>query len=308
MEPIVSKLIPNGSEWIHQVKWDGIRGITYINGSDYRVVTKKGYERTEFYPELQLLGSLFKGKEAVFDGELVVFDQEFRPDFQKILHRERGKANKTYYQKKYPIHYILFDILRIDGKDLRTLPLEERYDYLNTSVEKHSIITITDNFKDGHQLFKLMQEKNFEGIVSKKKESTYTVGKHHKNWYKIKIKKKLLTVIGGIKYKDKFPSSLLVGIFREDKLYYVSSVSIGLKEEDKRILHSYKDKILEKESPFENLKKSASTVWMKPLVTCWVGFMEWTDDGGLRHPKLLGFSVDKGTEANGREFTDDDQN
>ncbi|MFP4698048.1 MAG: ATP-dependent DNA ligase [Eubacteriales bacterium] len=307
MEPIISKKIPSEDQWIHQIKWDGIRAITYIEHQDYKIYTKKGNERTKNFSEFKDITKIFLGKQGIIDGEIVVFDELDRPNFQYVIHRERRKTNVSYYQRKYPAYYILFDILFLNGKDLRGYAYEERIAILKKNIKKDSRIVVTDNFYDGFHLFRLMKEKNYEGIVSKRKSSLYISGKKHKEWFKIKITKMMLTVIGGLKYKDNLPNSLLIGIYQSKKLFYLGNVAIGLKESDKIIINKYKSKLEQKESSFTNYNED-NIIWLQPVLTCWISFLERTNNGGLRHPKIIGFSQEKPEEADGREYTNNDNN
>ena len=106
MEPVLAKEIHTRKDWVHQVKWDGIRGITYIDHNNFSIFTKKGRERTDFYPELKDTVKLLNGNQAILDGEIVVFDLENRPSFQKVLTRERirVKENLPRYLQNYPVN------------------------------------------------------------------------------------------------------------------------------------------------------------------------------------------------------------
>lgn len=308
MEPILSDKILQSKDWIHQIKWDGIRGLSYISDQTIKVLTKKGFDRTSFYPELHHVIRLFKGKAAILDGEMVVFDNQGRPSFSNILVRERVRSldRLSYYQKNYPVAYIVFDILHLDGEDLRSLPLRERKQILVNNLDRSAEITITDDFEDGSGLFDLMKTQNFEGIVSKNLSSAYYGGKKHDKWFKVKMNKKILTVVGGIVLKDNYPSSLKVGIYRNDQLEYIGNVSSGLRANDYQLFQEHLKALKVPKSPFTNLLKSESNViWIQPVLTCWVQFMEWTSTGSLRHPKIIGFSPMSAEEAHGKEFTND---
>ncbi len=307
MEPILSKKIITEKDWIHQIKWDGIRGITYIENGEVRIFTKKGHERTDFYPEIKETVKLLEGKQAILDGEIVIFDDEGRPSFTQVLKRERVRSRKNlaYYVKKIPIKYILFDILYFDGMDLRQKPLYERKEILIENFQKSSNITITDDFDDGNSLFEFMRKKNYEGIVSKNIHSRYVVGKKHDQWYKTKINKKMLAVICGVKWKNKTPNALLLGIYQEDQLIYIGNVSIGLKQKDLLLLKEHINDLRQERSPFINQHQKVDDItWLQPLLTCWVRFMEWTNHGSLRHPKIIGFSTQKPSEAEGKELVE----
>lgn len=311
MEPLLTDTIKNDKDWIHQVKWDGIRGMTYLQEDSVKVFTKKGNERTDFYPELQHISQLFKGKGAVLDGEIIIFDNDGRPSFSDVLIRERirNKKNIDYYSRKYPIKYILFDLLFLDEKDLRCLPLYKRMELLRDRITKSEGVTVTDDFYDGQALYDLMKQKNFEGIVSKNIYSSYSPGKKHSEWYKVKINKKILAVIAGIGLKNNFPSSLMLGIYRNHQLHYIGNVSSGLTINELNMLKSHTKHLQVMASPFVNTsKKDKNIIWFQPELTCWVGFMEWTNHGSLRHPKIIGFSKIDAMEANGKEFTYDNSN
>ncbi|OEF99121.1 ATP-dependent DNA ligase [Vulcanibacillus modesticaldus] len=304
MEPILEDRIVTGDEWIHQIKWDGIRGITYIEAGKIHLFTKKGRERTAYYPELESLKNLFKGDQAILDGELIVLDESDKPSFEDILKRERIKTDKNlkYYTTKYPIKYVVFDLLALNGNDIRKQPLNVRKELLVNQLEQDDTIAITDDFKDGNKLMALMKDRGWEGIVSKKINSYYSPGKSHHDWIKTKIYKKILTVVGGIRWKNGVPSSLLLGVFRNQKLSYVGKVNAVFKEGDLVLLNDYLVHLQQKHSPFVDNVDNKGVIWLKPILTCWVQFMEWTSDFKLRHPKILGFSTLKPQKADGTEW------
>jgi len=305
MEPILSSQIPFGQDWVHQIKWDGIRGLSYINQSELRIYTKKGNERTSFYPELEQLPKLLKATSAILDGEMIVLDDENKPSFELILARERvrNKERILYSKKKNPIHYIVFDLLYLNGKDLTKMPLSKRREILVKHLDQNEIIAITDNFTNGEMLYSLMREKGWEGIVSKHAESLYYSGKYHREWFKTKLQRKMLVVIGGITLKGENPNSLLLGIYRKSELVFVGKASLGLKQMDFQIIKDYASKLYNEHSSFIQINETIKDViWFKPALTCWVQFFEWTVDGQLRHPKILGFSPHGPNHAIGKEY------
>lgn len=306
MEPNLSEKIINDDQWIHQIKWDGIRGLTYYENNEVRIFTKSGRERTIFYPEIHTIKELVDARQVILDGEIVVFNEQGNPNFQSILARERSSSTKNiqYYTKKYPIKYIVFDILAIDGKDLTKTPLYERKAILIKSLQQNHTIGITDDFTNGEKLFNLIKEKGWEGIVSKRINSLYFPGKDHNEWYKVKVNRKMLAVLGGIQWRDNYPNSLLLGIYRENQLIYIGKASIGLKQADILLLKNSSDQLSSPANPFTNQVTDTNiknVTWFQPLITCWVQFLEWTNDGHLRHPKILGFSSEKPFEATGGE-------
>lgn len=309
MEPILIPDIMAGEDWIHEIKWDGIRGLSYIRNGQLQVYTKQRNERTAFYPELSELTSLLDGKQAVLDGEIVVFDNDEKPSFYSSLVRERVKDVRKvrHYSELYPAKYILFDIMNYNDRDLTAIPLTERKKILGSAVGRSSNITQTDPFNEGKKLYELMKAKNWEGIVSKRKDGRYIPGKAHTSWYKTKLSRKMLAVVGGISWKSGMPNSLLLGIYRNSSLIFIGKASLGLNQEQIYLLKEQSESLGSEECPFS--KESLAGVrgeftWLNPILTCWVHFMEFTDDGQMRHPKILGFSPSKPAEANGKEYVE----
>lgn len=334
MEPITTRTMVCGPEWTHQIKWDGIRCLSYFdsssfNGESLRLFTKSGRERTGFYPELSQLENMLQGRNVVLDGELVVLGDDSKPTFQLSLARDRVKSMEKlpYYTRNYPVIYVIFDILYLDDQELTQLPLNQRRELLYKTIRTESIYThskqtdynqlvsniiITDDFNDGLGLFELMKRKNWEGIVSKRLDSTYLPAKNHKSWYKFKAMKKILAAICGIQLKNSFPNSLIMGINQEGKWTYIGKASLGLTQEDLKNLKDYSEVKNNGECPFpEAIKQygrelSGPITWLEPEITCWISFLEWTNDGVLRHPKILGFTNHKTGEADGREWPFDE--
>lgn len=304
MSPILSNSIPQGSNFIYQIKWDGIRGIIYIHPCKFKIYTKNGTDVTEKYPELHGLKKYFKGETAILDGELVVFDDNNKPSFEKILSRQmvKSKIKIDYYAGNLPINYLVFDILYFNGQDLRRFDYVDRKEVLEKNFINHNRSAVVEDFFDGPSLFKLMQEKEMEGIVAKKLDSPYTSGKQHKDWYKIKIKRKMLVVVGGIKLKNKMPVSLAIGIYQNNELYYVGHVSSGLKHKDLELLHQHLNIMKSTSSPFINYTHDSNTEWVKPLLTCYVSYLEKGTHHHLRHPQIIGFSNEPPLKADGKEF------
>ncbi len=303
MEPILSAEIVNWEGWIHQVKWDGIRGLCYLNGPDLRIFTKNGHERSEYYPELTCLHDLTTADQAIFDGEIVALNEQEKPSFERILMRERITSPKkiNYYAERYPVKYIVFDILSLNNHLLTTEPLSRRLQILRDTLNPNASIMITDDFSDGKNLFAHMRAIGWEGIVSKNPASIYSAGKRHHDWFKTKITKRLLTVIGGIQFKNNFTISLLLGIYHKHTLRFIGKASLRLKPADLQVLNENLPFLEKPQSPFQRTPNLSNIRWVKPLLTCWVEFFEWTANGQLRHPIVRGFSNEPARNAGGKE-------
>jgi bifunctional non-homologous end joining protein LigD len=282
MEPIRRGDIAKGDAFLHQIKWDGIRGIVSIGGGRMTIATRKGRDYTAAYPELKVLPDSIASDSAVLDGELVVF-VDGRPSFYHILQRSRTK-NVSALVAKFPVRYVVFDLLFLGGEDLRPRPLTERQALLADCLTPSAAAAPADSFDDGDALFDMVRRRGMEGIVSKRRSSAYTPGKKHSDWYKTKTAKKMLCAITGVSQKDGVPSSLTLGVFRDGVMTPVGRVGSGVKPGDLAALA----KIMHGKN--------------KPQLVCWVKFAEWTPSGTLRHPVFLGFVDHSPEEAAGEEL------
>lgn len=307
MSPILIPTVTEGESFIHQVKWDGIRGLCYIEKGSVRMFTKRGRERTLFYPELMELPSLLKAQQAVLDGEIIILNEEMRPSFQLSLIRERVSDSKkiSYYARKYPVKYIVFDMLALNNELLTGKPLLERSSLLREKLNTSSITAITDDFNDGKELFSLMKERGWEGIVSKRKDSLYLPGKAHNDWFKTKLSRKILAIVAGLTMREGNPNTLVLAIMGKEGMSYIGRASIGLTQEHFKLLKDNLTLLKADKQPFTaNSSELKGTVWLKPRLTVWVSFLELTSDGGLRHPKIIGFTSMSPEEADGREYVE----
>lgn len=318
MEPISCMEVKDNPEFIHEIKWDGIRGLVYLQNNDLKIYTKKGNDRTEFYPELSILSKELKSQDVILDGEIIVLDKEGLPSFYNSLIREtvKSKKNLKYYINNYPIIYIVFDVLKYKDRLLTKYPLFERKQLLeqllNSIINPNNTIRLSKTYLDGKDLYQKMKQNNMEGIVSKKTNSPYIAGKKHDAWFKTKFTKKMLCVIGGIQWKGDKPNSLVLGVktFENEKMIYMGKASLGLKESDLKLLKEYRNELTQDECPF--LESSISSIdlmgteltWVNPSITCWINFLELSNDGHFRHPKIIGFTALPVEEANGRILTD----
>jgi bifunctional non-homologous end joining protein LigD len=294
MEPIIRNDVAYGSEWLHQIKWDGIRGLTFIDNNSISIITRNRTNITSAFTELGNLPKQVKANKVLLDGEIVVLDNNGKPSFSHVLKRMNTKnLNKIdLVRNKYPATYILFDILSINEEDVKLFELTKRQEILSDIFTTNDIIRIAKSFSNGKELFKKMKENNMEGIVSKRITSSYTFGKHHRDWYKTKLARKMLCFIMGINYKHGNPSSLSIGIFKGSEIINVGSVYSGLTQNDLSMLDKH----------YSGNTIINDYMAIKPQLTCWVKFTEWKSSGRLRNPVILGFSNEDIQNANGKEI------
>jgi bifunctional non-homologous end joining protein LigD len=223
--------------------------------------------------------------EAVTDGEVVVLDHEGRSHFELLRHRKR-------HEKDHLVYYI-FDLLYLDGRDLRTLPLLRRKAILKELIERTSPpgVQISDHVEEkGKELFEAASNRGLEGIVGKDAASPYISGARTDYWVKFKNYRVEQFYIGGFTGSLDHIGSLLFGIFKGKEFIYVGHTDKGLaRHGNKEQLRQKLARLIRQNSPFKNRPDIASQVqFVKPKVTCRIRFLEWTQDGHVRHGTLVG--------------------
>jgi bifunctional non-homologous end joining protein LigD len=300
MEPNLVQQVPDDPSFIYQVKYDGIRILCSVTPESIELYTKKQNERTKQYPEFFHIRPQLKANSCILDGEVIVRSDVGKPQFSFVVRRDRSSREEKVKQliKELPIEYHVFDILMKDGADLRHRPFSERTAILNETCISCDWLQLVESHHDGRQLYRQMAEKDWEGVVAKRIHSPYASGKKHPHWFKIKIMKQLLCVVGGIQYKSGFPNSLLIGAYAGEHLHFVGKISSGLTAADTHLLHSYITELEQEESPFMVSPAGALPVrWVEPRLTLLAEYMEMTEEGILRHPKIIGFTQSSPKEA-----------
>jgi len=296
MTPISCGRLPTGEDWGYQLKWDGVRMISRIDSSGaVELFSRKMLSKKDVYPEIvarlkNLPADLYQGG-LVLDGEAVVFDPAVgRPVFQLALQRERSQASRVVRQR-WPVTYVLFDILYQDGEDLRSLPYLDRHRRLTGLFpERSPNLFVSDLFPDGEALWRWVEEHSWEGVVAKRLSSPYRTGKKHADWYKKKTALLLDVSIVGIVMRGGQPASMVM----MDQHAYLGRVSLGLNDRDKQQLLQYAERYGGAPSPFANLPAELTReriVWLKQPFPCRVTGLEITAAGLLRHPKLVNFAL-----------------
>jgi DNA ligase D-like protein (predicted ligase) len=283
-------------EWIFEVKWDGIRAISYINQT-FSIRSRNQKELKDNFPELEELRHLTKN--AVLDGEIIVM-KEGRPDFQVLLERKQKTSRKDieYLSKRFPATYVVFDILEKDGTPLLDLPLIERKRILEKFVKEgeHIVLSL---FVDeiGEAYFEAAIARGFEGIMAKKKESPYRPGMRSSEWLKIKKTKSCDCVIFGYtkgeKSRGETFGALILGLYDGDTPIYVGKVGTGFSEENLEKLKTIFKPIEADAEVLHEVDISEEITWLKPKLVCEVRYQSITKDGKLRMPRFYRMRFDK---------------
>ena len=189
----LTKEVIEDEKYLYELKWDGYRIISFVQKGKVRMDSRSALDYTLKYPILsQALRSL--GHDLVVDGEVVVFNEEGRPDFDAL---------QKYNGQETLLSYCLFDVLWMDGFDLKQLPLTERKKILQGLLKGNRILRYTDSFDEGQKLYDWVIDNNLEGIVAKLRDSPYVPGERGVKWLKTPTRKRQEFVIGGWSESDK---------------------------------------------------------------------------------------------------------
>lgn len=277
-------------DYIYELKYDGLRCIAYLDpkhSTDLR--NKRDVPLLKLYPELKDLHHQVN-KRCILDGELVLFDNG-APNFHKMQKRSimKDPFKIKITAKQNPVSYIAFDILVLEDENIMKLPLMERKAYLQRHVKDGERLYINRYIEEqGIAFYRLIEERNLEGIVAKHKDSLYQPGKRSRDWIKIKNTNEDDFVVCGYYYQPREGLTLILGQYSGDQLVYRGNVSLGVT--NLKFLNEYH--VEEIAEPLFTVKRKDIT-WLKPTVVCIINYMYKTDNGALRQPVLKGFRNDK---------------
>lgn len=289
--PRLVAVAPDETEWIHEIKYDGYRIQAHVQDGVVKLFTRNGLDWSSSFPLIRKGLSELDLKSAIFDGEIVSLDQQGVSHFQQLQNSISSKADKG-------LTFFIFDLLYLNGRDLRKLPLLERKKILKKLLAgcPRSIKYSEHIVGRGSDFFKVSCEHHLEGIVSKLADSTYASGRGDL-WVKTKCSKRQEFVVGG--YTDQKNGrqgfgALLLGLYQTGKFKYAGKVGTGFDQQTKKELMERLVELHRKTSPFGlNSPKEKGLHWVDPMMVVEIGFSNWTDDEVLRQPVFLGQRLDK---------------
>lgn len=278
--------IPTGNDWFFEIKYDGYRILTFVENGTAKFLTRNKLDYTAKLAPLKSSILKIQATSFVLDGEVVAFDKFGRSDFSLLQQELKGDKN---------LAYVVFDILALDGKDLRTTPQIERKQILEKLLKNcaPNIIYSTHTTGNGEKCFSFAKKHKLEGIIAKKADAIYT-GTRNGDWLKIKCYLQQEFVICGYTTtsKNQTLSALLLGVYNKDALSFVGKVGTGFNEQDKTMLRAKLDKIKTSKPNFE-LKTKERIVWVKPKLVAEIQYAELTRDKILRQPSFISLREDK---------------
>ncbi|WP_146359664.1 ATP-dependent DNA ligase [Arthrobacter yangruifuii] len=296
--------INDDDEWAFEMKWDGVRAVVTVTPEGTRLLSRNGNDMTAAYPELQDLRAHLNGERAVLDAEIVALNKAGRPDFgllQPRMHLTKPREIAA-AAARTPVHLMVFDLIWLDGNSLADLTYEQRREILEQAVEP---------VPDGHlqvppaldmsmdEAVAASKELGLEGVVAKRRSSTYAPGRRSKNWVKLKNQLTQEVVVVGWRpgqgNRQNKVGSLLVAIPDGVDLKYIGRVGSGLSEKDLATIGPRLKKMSRKTAPLDDVPSAdaSDAQWVRPALVGEVTFSERTGTGKLRHPVWRGLRPDK---------------
>jgi bifunctional non-homologous end joining protein LigD len=305
--PMLAKLseLPAGDAgWAVEVKWDGVRAIAYCRPGRLELQSRNLRDITPQYPEVRRLSRQLGSRQAVLDGELVAFDPQGRPSFERLQQRIHQTSESVVRRrmKEYPVTYVLFDLLYLDGDDLMGEPYERRRELLE-GLELAGPSWQTPGYSTGRarELLAASREQQLEGIVMKRLEGRYLPGKRGGSWLKVKNTGRQELVIGGWlpgegRRKNRL-GALLLGWFDPDDggraFHYAGKVGTGFSERDLDDLLERLRPLAIEANPFAARRGPRKANWVEPRLVAEIEMRELTKEGLVRHGSFKGLREDK---------------
>jgi bifunctional non-homologous end joining protein LigD len=294
---------PPGSNWLYEIKWDGIRALCLVKNGSLQIHSRRGNRCEKQYPEFESLPEHVNAKTAWLDGEICVLDENGRSRFELI--QPRIAANNNAVPKladTAPATLFLFDLLYLDGYDLRGVPLEERKRLLNSIVSATEQIRISDAFDtDGKEMFEAAQKMGLEGILAKDRRSTYESGRSTR-WLKLKVQNEQEFVIAGFtKGERDYFGALILAASENGGFRHVGQVGTGFDHKQMKAIYQKLEPLITKSNPLVNKPRIKDATWVRPELVCEVRFLESTKEGMLRAPVFVGLRDDKSAREAVRE-------
>ncbi len=279
----------DGKDWIFEIKWDGYRAIAEVAGKNTRLYSRNGLSfGDEYVPVFDELLQ-FK-KKMVLDGEIVVLDENGHPSFQ-LLQQYGQNAD-------VPLTYYVFDILSLNGKSVKDLPLIERKQLLKENLPESDVIKYCDHVAgEGLAFFNAMREQGLEGMIAKKADSTYNENSRNGDWLKVKHMLTDEAVIAGYtapRGGRKYFGALVLGHYEKGKLKYIGHTGTGFTDKTLKETYNLLQPLVTDKNPFAGkVRVNSPVTWVIPKLVCNLKYTEVTDEGARRHPVFMGLRVDK---------------
>jgi bifunctional non-homologous end joining protein LigD len=291
MLAVAASELPTGEDWVYEVKWDGYRVIATVDGGEATLHSRNGNDLTERFAQVaRALPGALRSADCVLDGEVCALDEDGRPRFSLLQHG--GGALAMY----------VFDLLRLDGRDVTGLLLHERRDLLEATLIGGDVIRHSVAFDDGPALFEQSLRLGLEGVIAKRASSRYLAGRRSDAWVKVKTQQRQELIIAGHTRgqgrREGVLGALVLAVERGGELVWAGNCGTGFDDAELDFLMGKLAPLRRKTSPLAVTPRmprvrAADVTWVEPKLVCEVEFLEWTREGRLRAPSYKGLRDDK---------------
>ncbi|AHE68075.1 DNA ligase D [Legionella oakridgensis] len=283
---------PQGSQWLHEIKFDGYRILAFKNKHKVQLVSRNNKNWTESFQTIAEDIKKLPVDHILLDGEIVLLDKNGHSNFQLLQNAIHGSGNASFI-------YYIFDILYYEQWDLQTLPLETRKKLLEQILQfAPPALRYSDHILgQGTEAYRHACQFGLEGMLSKRRDGQY-INQRSTTWLKTKCKKRQEFVVGGFsKTREgrKYFSALYLGVYDKNKqLHFCGKVGTGFNDASLQEIFGCLQKLISPKNPFTSRPDEAKkAIWVKPKLVVEIEFSEWTAQGKLRHPSFKGIRVDK---------------
>lgn len=305
LSPMLCGTSENGvvpsSGYVFELKLDGVRIVADKRGSDVALTYRSGRDTTAAYPEVERAVRALSADRIVLDGEIVTFDENGLPSFQRLLQRVHARGRPALRGAlPLPVFYVVFDVLALGPYDLRPLPWHARHEILAAILPGGGILRALDHLDNhGEKLLEFCRGRHLEGIVAKRKDAPYREGpRRTDDWLKIKCERdESFVVVGYTVGKGRTRLGALdLASYEGERLVVRGKVGSGLDERTIDLLLEKLKPLVVKDKPYEGDAGDAplGRTFVKPEVVVTVRFLGWSDEGSLRFPVFRGVDLDRG--------------
>lgn len=302
VEPMAAQpagTLPEGREWLYEVKWDGFRALILKDARGLRLLSRNNKSLAERFPEVLASAARMAAAAVIVDGEIVALGADGKPSFEELQHREIRTGGIEYYA---------FDLLHVGKEDLRGLPLRERRTRLARVLAGTGLRLSPELKGSAAEVITAVSKLGLEGVIAKRRDGIYRSGERHADWRKLRLASEQEFVIGGFRPGMEPFESILVGYYDAGRLIFAAKVRPGFSPASRQLVWDLIKHDVVADCPFDNLPDAprkgrwgegltaaemAGLRWVKPRVVVQIAFLEWTRQGHLRHSSFRGVRADK---------------
>jgi DNA ligase D-like protein (predicted ligase) len=290
--------LPGGADWLYEIKFDGYRALILKDGERVRLLSRRQHDLSDQYARVRAAAARIGADRVILDGEIVALDGDGRPSFQGLQNRaSRGIT----------LAYFAFDVLHLDGVDLLTRPLDERKATVESLIDRRSGLHVSRAFPADAAFVDAARGMGLEGVVAKRRQSRYEPGQRSGAWRKFKLERSQEFVVGGYRPASGGVDALVLGYYVGEEFRFAAKVRAGLTPHARRELQRTLVPLHAASCPFADLPtllpgrwgggitsdEMRDFSWVRPELVVQARFVEWTDDGHLRHAAFVAVRDDK---------------